>query len=99
MEIFLANLPFAATESDLLDLFCPFGQVDAARISRDRDSGKSKGFAFILMPNPAEAQRAIAAMQGALYEGRELACNESHPKPRNGNRDSRPGGRDSGASV
>ena len=59
MNIFVGNLAFTTTEDDLTQLFEPFGTVSQARIATDRETGRSRGFGFVEMPNDAEAQAAI----------------------------------------
>ena len=85
MNIYVGSLSFETTEGDLEAAFVPFGQVDAARLISDRDSGQSKGFGFIEMPNKAEAESAIQALNGKDVQGRSLTVNEARPRePRQG---------------
>lgn len=80
-NIFVGNLPFSATEDGLRDLFSPFGEVQQVRIMTDRDTGKSRGFAFVEMAQNEDAAKAIAALNGKEFEGRPLTINEARPKP------------------
>ncbi len=107
-NIFVGNLPFSATEDDLRDLFSPFGEVQQVKIMTDRDTAKSRGFAFVEMAQNEDAAKAIAALNGKELHGRALSVNEARPKPersggfgsgggyggkRRGGRDSSRGGR------
>ncbi|HKE29558.1 MAG TPA: hypothetical protein VKB88_44715 [Bryobacteraceae bacterium] len=83
-NIFVGNLDFSATESSVRALFEPYGQVDRVNLITDRDTGRSRGFAFVEMTNSVEADRAIAALNGADMEGRALNVNEARPKPEGG---------------
>jgi len=85
-NIFVGNLDFAATESAIWSLFEPYGNVERVSLVTDRDTGRSRGFAFVEMTNPAEADRAIAALNGTELEGRTLNINEARPKREGGNR-------------
>jgi RNA recognition motif-containing protein len=79
-NIFVGNLSFGATEDSVKSLFQAHGIVDRVNIVTDRDSGKSRGFGFVEMPNDAEAERAIAALNGTELGGRTLNINEARPK-------------------
>ena len=80
MNIFVGNLAFTTTEDELAQLFEPFGTVSQARIATDRDTGRSRGFGFVEMPNDAEAQAAIEELNGATIGGRQLTVNEARPR-------------------
>jgi len=80
MNIFVGNLTWTTTEDDLTQLFEPFGTVSQARIATDRETGRSRGFGFVEMPNDAEAQEAIAELHGATIGGRQLTVNEARPR-------------------
>jgi RNA recognition motif-containing protein len=82
MDIYVGNLPYAATDPDLQELFEQYGKVTSARVILDRMSGRSKGFGFIEMPEQNEAQAAIDALNGSDMMGRAIRVNESQPKPR-----------------
>src|SRR6266567_2691334 len=83
-NIFVGNLDFAATESSIRSLFEPYGNVDRVNVVTDRETGRSRGFAFVEMSDAAEADRAIAALNGADLDGRALNVNEARPKPQGG---------------
>ena len=89
-SIFVGNLNFQTTEADLTALFQPFGVVGRIHIATDRETGRARGFAFVEMPNDAEAAKAIAALDGKEMGGRNLKVNEARPK------DERPPRRNSG---
>ena len=76
-KIFVGNFSFSTTEAELRSLFEPHGQVDSATLVTDRDTGRSRGFGFIEMGNNAEADAAIAALNGADFGGRPLTVNEA----------------------
>jgi cold-inducible RNA-binding protein len=91
-NLFVGNLTFNTTEDALRGLFSPFGEVQQVRIMTDRDTGKSRGFAFVEMVQDDDAAKAIAALNGKEFEGRALTINEARPRPeRSGG--FRPGGR------
>jgi cold-inducible RNA-binding protein len=80
MNIYVGNLPFQTNEDDLRQVFSAYGEVKSASIIKDRDSGASRGFAFVEMPNDNEARLAIQAMNGADLGGRALHVNEARPR-------------------
>lgn len=79
-NIFVGNLDFAATDSSVRAMFERYGTVDRVNLVTDRDTGRSRGFAFVEMSNTEEGDRAIAALNGAEFEGRALNVNEARPK-------------------
>lgn len=83
-NIFVGNLDFGATESSLRSLFEPYGNVERVNLVTDRDTGRSRGFAFVEMTDSAQADKAIAALNGANLDGRALNVNEARPKPKGG---------------
>ena len=83
-NIFVGNLDFSATESSVRALFEPYGKVERVNLVTDRYTGRSRGFAFVEMTESAEADRAIAALNGADLEGRALNVNEARPKTQGG---------------
>jgi RNA recognition motif-containing protein len=98
-NLFVGNMSFQTTEADLTALFQPFGQVGRVHIATDRETGRARGFAFVEMPNDAEAANAIAALDGKALGGRNLKVNEARPKtdrPRGGG-GNRSGGGQGGA--
>ena len=80
MKIYVGNLSWNADESDLRDAFSAHGEVTSAQIITDRESGRSRGFAFVEMPNDAEAKDAIAAVNGKEIDGRQVKVNEAKPR-------------------
>lgn len=80
-KIFVGNLEFGATEDSVRSLFETYGSVDSVRIMTDRDTGRSRGFAFVEMGDSAEADRAITNLNGRELGGRALNVNEARPKP------------------
>jgi RNA recognition motif-containing protein len=80
MQIFVGNLAFTTTEDELARLFEPYGNVERTQIIMDRDTGRSRGFGFVEMPNGTEARAAIARLNGTLQDGRALTVNEARPR-------------------
>ena len=86
-KLFVGNLSFNTTENDLQEAFAAHGTVVEANLMMDRMSGRSRGFAFVTMSTPEEAQKAIQAMNGASLDNRALTVNIARPKeerPRTG---------------
>ncbi len=83
-NIYVGNLDFGSTEEQVRALFEPHGAVEKVTLVRDRDTGQSRGFAFVQMTNDSEAQNAIAAVNGTVVGGRALNVNEARPKPDRG---------------
>jgi len=83
-NIFVGNLDFAATESSVRTLFEPYGSVDRVNVVTDRDTGRSRGFAFVEMGDATQADQAIAALNGHDLNGRALNINEARPKTEGG---------------
>lgn len=79
-NIFVGNLDFAATDGSLRAMFEQYGAVDRVNLVTDRETGRSRGFAFVEMSNTEEADRAIAGLNGANLQGRALKVNEARPK-------------------
>ena len=88
-NLYVGNLPHSTTEADLRSVFEPHGEVERVSIVTDRDTGRSRGFAFVEMTNAGDAEKAIAALNGSELGGRTLTINEARPKtdrPRGGQR-------------
>lgn len=85
-KIYVGNLSYDTSDAGLMDLFSAHGQVLSAKTIVDRDTGRSKGFAFIEMGTDEEAQSAIAALNGTSLDGRQIKVNESIDKPRDNTR-------------
>jgi RNA recognition motif-containing protein len=83
-NIYVGNLVWDATMDDLFALFKEHGEVAQAQVIMDRDTGRSRGFGFVVMNNDAEAQKAIEALNGFSYKGRSLTVNEAQPRENRG---------------
>jgi len=79
-KLFVGNLSFETTENDLQDAFATHGVVTEANLMTDRATGRARGFGFVTMASPEEAQKAIDAMNGAPLNGRNLTVSEARPK-------------------
>ena len=91
-NLFVGNMSFQTTDSDLQALFEPFGEITRIQVMTDRDTGRSRGFAFVEMANDEDAAKAIAALNGKEVNGRALNVNEARPKPERRGPPSRGGG-------
>jgi RNA recognition motif-containing protein len=80
MNIYVGNLPFRFDSEDLAAAFRPYGVVDSAQVITDRETGRSRGFGFVEMPNDDEARRAIEALDGSDMGGRRVNVNEARPR-------------------
>jgi len=78
--LFVGNLSFQTTEADLRTLFSPFGELGRINIPVDRETGRARGFAFVEMTDDQGARKAIAALDGKEFGGRNLKVNEARPK-------------------
>jgi RNA recognition motif-containing protein len=91
MNIFVGNLAFTTTEEELHQLFYGYGAVERVQIIQDRETGRSRGFGFVEMPDATEAQAAIAGLNGTSLGGRDLTVNEARQReerrPRGEDRD------------
>ena len=83
-KLYVGNLAYGVSDSDLERIFAPHGTVQSAQVIMDRDTGRSKGFGFVEMGSDQEAQTAIQAMNGKEVEGRALTVNEARPKTEGG---------------
>ncbi len=79
-KLYVGNVPFSSTAQDLQDLFGQVGTVSAVDMMSDKFTGRSRGFAFVTMATPSDAQNAIEKLHGYTYEGRPLSVNEARPK-------------------
>ena len=84
MRIYVGNFAYEMSEQELREAFEAYGQVEEVAIVRDRDTGRSRGFAFVEMPTSAEAQAAITALNGKEFEGRAMTVNEARPRTERG---------------
>lgn len=80
MDIYVGNLPYSATEEDVSGLFTAFGPIERVKIITDRETGRSKGFAFVTLGDESQLTAAIEALNGSDYQGRPLRVNASEPK-------------------
>jgi len=80
MDIYVGNLPYTATEGDVSDLFAAYGPVERVKIITDRDTGQSKGFAFVTLGDQSQLNAAIEALNEHDYQGRALRVNASEPR-------------------
>src|SRR5205809_1616606 len=83
-KLYVGNLAYGITDSDLQKMFEPHGTVQSAQVIMDRDTGKSKGFGFVEMNTDQEAQAAISALHGKDSDGRALTVNEAKPRTQSG---------------
>lgn len=84
-KLYVGNLSFSVDEASLTSLFAQHGTVESAKVITDRDTGRSKGFAFVEMSTPDEAANCISALSGQEFEGRALNISEAKPQePRSG---------------
>ena len=86
MNIYIGNLPYNISEDELRELFAAHGEVSSANIITDRESGRSKGFGFVEMPDKAQGETAINALNETNVQGRNLRVNEARPRPDRGRR-------------
>jgi len=82
MNIYVGNLSYSLSESELRDAFAGFGEVSSVKVLMDRETGRSRGFGFVEMPNQSEAEAAIIQLNGKELGGRALRVNEARPKER-----------------
>ncbi len=80
MNIYVGNLPYQTTEDELRSTFENYGEVASVRIIQDRNTGRSKGFGFVEMPDQEGAKKAIEAIDGMEFSGRTLKVNEARPR-------------------
>jgi cold-inducible RNA-binding protein len=80
MNIYVTNLAYTTTEEELSQLFEPYGSVESVRIITDRETGRSRGFGFVEMPDATEARAAIAGLNGTALGGRALTVDEARPR-------------------
>ena len=80
MNIFIAGLSYSITDADLLDLFQEYGEVSSAKVITDRQTGRSKGYGFVEMEDETAANKAIAELNEAEFDGRKIAVSEAKPR-------------------
>jgi cold-inducible RNA-binding protein len=80
MKLFVCNLPFSMTEAQIASLFANYGTVEDVVLILDRDTGESRGFAFVTIPDAKKAERAIRELDRSAVDGRRIAVRESHER-------------------
>jgi len=85
MNIYVSNLSFAVKDEDLRDFFAEYGEVASAKVIMDKFTNRSRGFAFVEMPDETAAQKAIQELDGATVDGRTIKVNVARPKEKNSN--------------
>ena len=80
MEIYVGNLAFTTTDTELEDLFTEYGEVERAKVITDRETQRSRGFGFVTMPNDTEGQEAVDTLNDTDFNGRNLKVNEARPR-------------------
>ena len=93
MKLYVGNLAFQTSSSDLQQLFGQAGTVESASVIEDRDTGRSRGFGFVEMSSKEEGEAAISQFNGKEFNGRNLTVNEARPREDRGNRGGGGGGR------
>ncbi len=94
-KIYVGNLPYSVDDASLQSNFAEFGDVTSAKVMMDRDTGRSKGFAFVEMTTPEFAQAAINGLNGQSVDGRSIVVNLARPREDRGSSDGYRGGRSS----
>ncbi len=87
MKIYVGNMPYSVSSEELSEMFGQYGQVAEANVIMDRETGRSKGFGFVDMPNDAEANEAVEALNSTQMSGRTLRVSEARPRNDRGDRD------------
>ena len=85
MNIFVAGLPYDLDDAELEEIFEKFGKVNSAKVAMDKETGKSRGFGFVEMPDETAAQKAIKELNGAVVEGRSISVNVARPREERSN--------------
>jgi len=85
-KLYVGNLPYSANQQTLQDTFSQCGTVESVNVITERDTGQSKGFAFVEMSSDSEAQKAMQELNGSSLDGREIKVNEAKPKAPRDNR-------------
>ena len=80
-KIYVGNLPYSVTDSSLQSNFAEFGGVSSAKVMTDRETGRSKGFGFVEVPNDEEAAKMLTELNGFELNGRQLVVKEAQPRP------------------
>jgi len=85
MNIYVSNLSFAVQDEDLREFFAEYGEVSSVKVITDKFTNRSRGFAFVEMPDETAAQKAIQELDGATVDGRTIKVNVARPKEKNSN--------------
>jgi len=85
MNIYVSNLSFAVQDEDLREFFAEYGEVSSVKVITDKFTNRSRGFAFVEMPDEAAAQKAIQELDGATVDGRTIKVNVARPKEKSSN--------------
>lgn len=80
MNIYVSNLSFKVQDEDLKEFFTPYGEVTSAKVINDRETGRSKGFGFVEMPDDEAARKAIAELDNGAVDGRNIKVSEAKPR-------------------
>jgi RNA recognition motif-containing protein len=80
MNIYISGLSYNVSDADLNELFAEYGEISSAKIITDRETGRSRGFGFVEMPNDAEGQKAIDELNGVEYDGKVIAVSVARPR-------------------
>ena len=80
MNIYVGNLSYSLSESELRDAFAAYGEISSVKVLMDRETGRSRGFGFVEMPNQSEAETAVTEVNGKEVGGRALRVNEARPR-------------------
>jgi RNA recognition motif-containing protein len=89
MNIYVSNLSFNVQDEDLKSYFADYGEVSSAKVITDKETGRSRGFGFVEMPDDAAAQKAIAELDGATVDGRAIKVNVAKPREERSNNNNR----------
>lgn len=89
MNIYVSNLSFNVQDEDLQSYFADYGEVTSAKVINDKETGRSRGFGFVEMPDDAAAQKAIAELDGATVDGRAIKVSEAKPREQRSNNNRR----------
>jgi len=81
MNIYISGLSYNVNDADLNELFAEYGEISSARVITDRETGRSRGFAFVEMPNETEGQKAIDELNGVEYDSKVISVSVARPRP------------------
>lgn len=92
MNIYISNLSYGVTDADLNDLFADYGEISSSKVITDRETGRSRGFGFVEMPDDAAGQKAIDELNNAQLDGKTISVNVARPREDRGSNDRGRGG-------